>query len=125
MKQGRGDDYIPAYLTSSNSSWHKGWFYLWNDPKFALPAFTGNSIGQSRRNWSDGPAKAEQEKILKDHWAVLRRLRGAEVTLSEVLRQYHARGVMPLRRRPLRLCEMTADRALDMDCDRSDPPVTA
>jgi hypothetical protein len=56
---------------------------------------------------------------------VLRRLRGAEVTLSEVLRQYHARGVMPLRRRPLRLCEMTADRALDMDCDRSDPPVTA
>jgi hypothetical protein len=31
------------------------------------------------------------------------------VTLSEVLRQYHARGVVPLRRRPLRLCEMTAD----------------
>jgi hypothetical protein len=55
--------------------------------------------------------KAEQEKILKDHWAVLRSLRGAEVTLSEVLGQYHARGVVPLRRRPLRLCEMTVDRA--------------
>jgi hypothetical protein len=24
MKQGRGDDYIPAPLTSSNSGWHKG-----------------------------------------------------------------------------------------------------
>jgi hypothetical protein len=105
---GPGDDYIPVSLTSSNSSWHKGWFY---DPEFALPAYTGNSIGQSQRNWSDGPAKAEQEKILKDHWAVLRHLRGAGVTLSEVLRQYHARGVVSLRRRLLCLCEMTASQA--------------
>jgi hypothetical protein len=73
--------------------------------------FTGNSISQSRRNWSDGPAKTEQEKILKDHWAVLRRLRGAEVTLSDILGQYHARGVVPLWRRPLCLCEMTTDQA--------------
>jgi hypothetical protein len=28
-----------------------------------------------------------------------------------VIGQYHARGVVPLRRRPLRLCEMTADQA--------------
>jgi hypothetical protein len=28
-----------------------------------------------------------------------------------VIGQYHARGVVPLWRRPLRLCEMTADRA--------------
>jgi hypothetical protein len=41
---------------------------------------------------------------------VLRHLRGARVTLAEVLGKYHARGVIPLRRRPLRLCEMTADR---------------
>jgi hypothetical protein len=42
MKQGRGDDYLSAFRTSSNSGWHKGWFYLRNDPEFALPAFTGN-----------------------------------------------------------------------------------
>jgi hypothetical protein len=45
---------------------------------------------------------------------VLQHLRGAGVTLAEVLGQYHARGVVSLRRRPLRLCEMTADRALWM-----------
>jgi hypothetical protein len=111
MKQGRGDDYIPVSLNSSNSGWHKGWFYQRNDPEFVLPAYTGNSIAESRRNWSDGPAKTEQDKILKDHWAVLRRLREAGITLAEVLEQYHARGVVPLRRRTLRLCEMTADRA--------------
>jgi hypothetical protein len=44
MKQGRGDDYILVSLTISNSGWHKGWFYLRNDPEFALPVFTGNSI---------------------------------------------------------------------------------
>jgi hypothetical protein len=59
MKQGRGDDYIPVTLTSSNNGWLKGWFYLRNDPKFALPTYTGNSIAESRRNWSDGPVKTE------------------------------------------------------------------
>jgi hypothetical protein len=103
MKQGRGDDYIPVTLTSLNNGWHKGWFYLRNDLKFTLLAFTRNSIAESWRNWSDGPAKTEQEKILKNHWAVLKRLRGAGVTLAEVIGHYHARGVMPLRRRPLRL----------------------
>jgi hypothetical protein len=96
-------------LTSSNSGWHKGWFYLRNDPGFALLAFTGNSISQSWRNWTDGFVKTEQDKILKDHWVVLGHLRGAGDTLSIVIRQYNARGVVPLRRWSLRLCEMTAD----------------
>jgi hypothetical protein len=60
MKQGRGDDYILSPLTSSNNGWHKGWFYLRNDLEFALPTFTGNSIGQLWRNWTDGPSKTEQ-----------------------------------------------------------------
>jgi hypothetical protein len=63
------------------------------------------------RCWTNGPLKAEQAKLLKDHWAVLTHLRGARVNLATVIGQYHARGVVPLRRRPLRLCEMTADRA--------------
>jgi hypothetical protein len=59
MKQGRGNDYITLSLTSSSSGWHKWWFYLRNDPEFALPAYIGNSIAELRRNWSDGPAEAE------------------------------------------------------------------
>jgi hypothetical protein len=111
MKQGRDDDYIPASLTSSNSGWHRGWFYLRNDPEYALPVYTGCSIAKSQRNWADGPAKTEQEKMLKSYWVVLGRLRNAGITLAEVVGQYHARGVMSLRRRPLRHCDITADRA--------------
>jgi hypothetical protein len=104
-KQGRGDDYIPVTLTSSNSGWHKGWFYLRNDPEHALPTYTGCSIAKLQRNWADGPTK-EQEKMLKPHWVVLGRMRNAGITLAEVVGQYRARGVVPLR-----LCDMTADRA--------------
>jgi hypothetical protein len=111
MKQGRSDDYIPVLLTSSNSGWHRGWFYLRNDPEHALPTYTGCSIAKSQRNWSDAPAKTEQEKMLKSHWAVLGRLQNARITLTEVVGQYHARGVVPLRRRPLLLYDMTADTA--------------
>jgi hypothetical protein len=42
---------------------------------------------------------------------MLGRLWNAGITLVEVVGQYHARGVVPLRRRPLRLCDMTTDRA--------------
>jgi hypothetical protein len=66
-KQGRGNDYILVSLTSSNNSWHKGWFYLRNDPEFTLPSYTGCSIAKSQRNWPDGPTKKEQEKMLKLH----------------------------------------------------------
>jgi hypothetical protein len=90
MKQGRGDDYIPVPLTSLNSGWHRGWFYLRNDPEHALPAYTGCSIAKSQRNWADGPAKTEQERMLKSHWAVLGRLRNAGITLVELVGQYHA-----------------------------------
>jgi hypothetical protein len=40
-KQGCDDDYIPALLTSLNNGWHKGWFYLRNDPEHALLSYTG------------------------------------------------------------------------------------
>jgi hypothetical protein len=111
MKQGRGEKYIPFSLTSSNSSWHKGWFYLNNYPERALSEFIRASIAQESRSWSDRPPKAEQEKMLKEHWAALARLHHARVDLATVIGQYYARGVVPLRRRPLRLFEMTAKRA--------------
>jgi hypothetical protein len=63
-----------------------------NDPEHALPEFTGVSISQAPRSWSVGPPKAEQEKVLKEHWATLAHLRHAEVDLVDVIGQYHARG---------------------------------
>jgi hypothetical protein len=44
---------------------------LRNDPEFTLSAFTGISIRQSRSNWTHGSPQVEQEKVIKEHWAVL------------------------------------------------------
>jgi hypothetical protein len=73
-KQGQSDDYILASLTSSNNGWHRGRFYLRNDPEHALPSYIGCSIVKSQQNWADGPAHKEQEKMLRSHWVVLGRL---------------------------------------------------
>jgi hypothetical protein len=43
---------------------------LWNDLEFALWSYTGCSIAKSQRNWADGPAKKDLDKMLKLHWAV-------------------------------------------------------
>jgi hypothetical protein len=94
-------------LTRSNSGWHKGWFYLRNGSE----EFTGNFIANPPRSWTDGPPKAEQERMFRDHWAVLARLRDAGVGLETVIGQYHTQGVIPLQRWPLHPCEMTANRA--------------
>jgi hypothetical protein len=64
--------------------------------------------------------------MLKLHWAVLGHLWNTGITLAEVIGQYHTQGVVSLRRRPLCLCDMTADRApVGGDCDRSEAPVAA
>jgi hypothetical protein len=42
---------------------------------------------------------------------MLGRLRSAGITSAEVVGLYHTRGVVLLRRQPLRLCDMTAERA--------------
>jgi hypothetical protein len=36
------------------------------------------------------PAKAEQERMLKSHWAIIGHLQNAGITLAEVVGQYHA-----------------------------------
>jgi hypothetical protein len=43
VRVGRGEQYIPAQLISSNSGWHDGWFYLRNDDD-QLPRFFGQVL---------------------------------------------------------------------------------
>jgi hypothetical protein len=49
-----------------------------------LPEYTGAAIATTSRRWSDRPPTVEQEKLLKEHWVVLTRLRSAGVNLAAV-----------------------------------------
>jgi hypothetical protein len=46
---GRGDQYIPAQLISSNNGWHDGWFYLRNDDD-QLPRYSGRVLMAREEN---------------------------------------------------------------------------
>jgi hypothetical protein len=81
---------------SSNNGGHKGWFYLKTDPEHALPEYIGSAITTTSRSWSNGPPMVDQEKLLKEHWAVLAHHRNAGVDLTAVISQYHVRGIIPL-----------------------------
>jgi hypothetical protein len=63
MKQGRGDDYIPVFVTSSNSGWHKGRLYLWNNLEFAFPR-TPRTPSRSREETSGRPG---EDGVGEDH----------------------------------------------------------
>ena len=102
---------ISGTLTSSNSGWHKDWFYLKDCPEYPLPKYTGYSIAEVPANWSYGPPEADVERLLGDCFVVLAKLRNAGVDLATVIGLYHTLGVIPLQRHHLRICQMTPDRA--------------
>jgi hypothetical protein len=72
VRVGRGKQYIPAQLISSNSGWHDRWFYLCNDDD-RLPKFSGWVLMSSEDNWTYGTIEEEKPK-LQPLLDVLRRL---------------------------------------------------
>jgi hypothetical protein len=72
VRVGRGEQYIPAQLISSNSGWHDGWFYLCNDDR--LLRFSGQVLMSCEDNWTYGVIKEEKPK-LQPLLDALRRLR--------------------------------------------------
>jgi hypothetical protein len=74
VRVGRGEQYIPAQLISSNSGWHDGWFYLRNDDDW-LPRFSGQVLMSRKENWSYGVVEEEDKPKLQLLLDALRRLR--------------------------------------------------
>jgi hypothetical protein len=70
---GRGDQYIPAQLISSNSGWHDAWFYLRNDGDQLL-GFSGRVLMSHEENWTYGIVEEDKPK-LQPLLDTLRRLR--------------------------------------------------
>jgi hypothetical protein len=111
VRAGRGEQYIPAQLISSNSGWHDGWFYLRNDDD-QLPRFSGRVLMSREENWSYGVIEADKPK-LQPLLDALRRLRQRGLTTGMVAAVFHHRRVLPLTQRQLRLDEMTPEASLE------------
>jgi hypothetical protein len=53
LQGSRNDLYIPCKMTTNNSEWDRGWFYLRNDDGW-LPAYTGEVLLEKPDAWSYG-----------------------------------------------------------------------
>jgi hypothetical protein len=62
VRVGRGEQYIPAQLISSNSGWHDGWFYLRNDDD-RLPKFFSWVLMSREDNWTYDIVEEEKPKL--------------------------------------------------------------
>jgi hypothetical protein len=108
---GRGEQYIPTQLISSNSGWHDGWFYLRNDD-YQLLKFSGRVLMSCKDNWTYGVVEEEKPK-LQPLLDALRRLRQHGLTTGMVAAVFHHRRVLPLMQRRLRIDEMTPKVSLE------------
>jgi hypothetical protein len=102
----RKDDYIPSTMTTNNTDWEQGWFYLRNAEP-GLPPYTGKVLRERPPSWYHGVSMLQHQARLDSLVAALKELAGRRLTAEVVLAHLHHRRVIPLMERPLRIYEMT------------------
>jgi hypothetical protein len=102
----RKEEYIPYTMTTNNSDWERGWFYLRNAEP-GLPPYTGKVLRERAASWYHGVSPPQHQARLDSLVAALKELAGRGLIAGCVLANLHHRWVVPLMERPLRIFEMT------------------
>jgi hypothetical protein len=95
-------------MTTNNSEWDRGWFYLRNDDG-RLPAYTGKVLLEKPDAWSHAVSPLERQARFKVYTNALQRLAGKGLTAAIIIANFHRRRVLPLMERKLPLSQMTED----------------
>jgi hypothetical protein len=109
-RETRRELYIPCTMTSNDTEWERGWFYLRNDEP-GLPPWTGKVMREKADSWWHGVSPSSRQDRLDSALKALKALADAGVTAASVLANLHRRRIIPLMERWLRVFEMeeTAD----------------
>jgi hypothetical protein len=102
----RKEEYIPCTMTTNNSDWERGWFYLRNAEP-GLPPYTGKVLRERAASWYHGVSPPQHQARLDSLVAALKELAGRGLTAGCVFANLHHRRVVPLMERPLCIFEMT------------------
>jgi hypothetical protein len=100
------DDYIPCTMTTNNTGWEWGWFYLRNAEP-GLPPYTGRVLKEKPDSWGYGVSTPQHRRRQDLVLAALRNLATCGLTAAGVLAFLHHRRVVPLMESPLCIYEMT------------------
>jgi hypothetical protein len=95
-------------MTSNNSEWERGWFYLRNDGA-GLPSYSGKFLKDKADSWHHRVSPPSHRTRLDSLLAALKDLADGSLTAGCVLANLHLRRIVPLMERPLRIFEMHED----------------
>ena len=98
--------YIPSKMTTNNTGWSRGWFYLWNYSG-ALPAFTNRVLRERPPKWDWGVSPPAQQAKLEGLTDALARLAKKGLTAAAVIANFHRQRVIPLVERALPIFQLT------------------
>ena len=102
----RRNFYITSKMTTNNSGWSRGWFYLRNH-KGALPEFTNKVLRERPPKWDWGVSPPAQQARLEVLTDALARLVRKGLTAAAVIANFHRQRVIPLVERALPIYELT------------------
>jgi hypothetical protein len=108
LRNTRKELYIPCTMTSNNSEWERGWFYLRNDGA-DLPSYSSKVLKDKADSWHHGVTPPSHQTRLDSLLDALKDLADGSLTAGCVLANLHHRRIVHLMERPLRIFEMHED----------------
>jgi hypothetical protein len=106
LRETRMELYIPCTMTSNNTEWERGWFYLRNDEPGLRP-YTGQVVKEKADPWWHGVLPSSRLERLESAFLALKNLADARLGTALVLANLHHRRIIPLMERRLRIFEMS------------------
>jgi hypothetical protein len=108
VRSSRREEYIPCTMTSNNSDWERGWFYLRNAAPGLTP-YTDKVLRERAASWYHGVSPPSHQARLDSLVAALKRLADRGLTAGCVLANLHHRRIVPLMERRFHIFEMSED----------------
>jgi hypothetical protein len=93
-------------MTSNNTEWEKGWFYLRND-NVGLPPYTGKVLVGKPDAWFYGVSPPTQQRRLEPLTTTLRHLADSGLGAASIIANFHHRRIIPHMERELRILKMS------------------
>jgi hypothetical protein len=96
----RKELYPPCTMTSNNTDWEKGWFYLRNDGA-SLPPYTGKVLMGKTDAWHHSVSPPSRQRRLEYLTTALWHLADAGLGAASIIANFHHRWIVPLMVRDL------------------------